>query len=99
MYALDHAEEYKLMRIYKDIETKKIETQIQLCLTRNMLDEVTGKSSYKQNVPNVVVFSRENVAVQIAVLRTYEVVQVEKRMTLAWQQVVCKATNCLLSNK
>ena len=84
----------KCLERHRDTE---IETQ--LCLIRNMLDEVTEKSSDKQNMPNVVVFSRENVAVKIAVLRTYEVVQVEKRMTLAWQQVVCKATNCLLSNK
>ena len=86
----------KCLERHRDTE---IETHIQLCLIRNMLDEVTEKSSDKQNVPNVVVFSRENVAVKIAVLRTYEVVQVEKRMTMAWQQVVCKATNCLQGNK
>ena len=67
----------------------QIETQIQLCLTRNILDEVTENLFDKQNVPNMVVFGRESAAVKIAVLRIYEVVQVEERGYLTWQQVVC----------
>ena len=92
MFALDHAEQYKFMYFGKCVERHRdtqIETQIQLCLTRNMLDELTGKSSYKQNVTNMVVFDRESAAVKIAVLRIFEVVQVQEGVILTWQQVVC----------